>query len=129
MGDISEHFLRAEYECKCGCGFDTVDIMLNKVFEMVRKHFNAVVTVLSGCRCILHNETVQKQVNKNYVPYSSDSWHMKARAGDIRVQGVSPKEVYNFLNERFPQSCGIGLYHNRVHFDSRPIKARWDKTK
>ena len=30
MGDLSENFSRSEFECKCGCGFATVDVRKNK---------------------------------------------------------------------------------------------------
>jgi hypothetical protein len=34
--------------------------------------------------------------------------------------------VQNYLISRYPDSLGIGLYHNRVHVDTRTGKsARW----
>lgn len=121
MGDISEHFDRSEHECKCGCGFDTVDVKLSQAEEMLRNHFKAPVIVMGPNRCPFHNAATPGA--------AKGSLHMEGKAADYGVQDVTPQEVYDYLEKKFPGSCGIGLYHNRVHFDVRPVRARWDKTK
>lgn len=116
MGDISEHFNRSEFACKCGCGFDTVDIELIEILETVRHRFMRPITITSGCRCADHNYKIGG---------SKDSQHIKARAADFKVQGVEPKEVYEFLCSTFKDKFGFGLYSAWVHGDSRQAKARW----
>ncbi len=126
MGDISEHFNRSEFACKCGCGFDAVDVELLLVIEDARVHFNKPCHINSGCRCREHNEAVQKAANSNYVPYSSKSIHMKAKAADIWFDAVHPDNVAKYLEEKYPDKYGIGRYNGRTHVDVRMGKARWD---
>jgi uncharacterized protein YcbK (DUF882 family) len=113
---ISEHFKRSEFACKCGCGFDTVDYELILVLEAVRAWANGMCKVLSGCRCSRHNETVGG---------STGSQHKVSRAADIVIRTKTPKEVYEYLDERYPNKYGIGSYETFTHIDTRDIKARW----
>lgn len=119
MGDISKHFSRAEFACKCGCGFDTVDTELLKILEAVRVHFDKPVKINSGCRCEKHNKAVGGEVGGQ---------HLYGRAADIVVHGPSPAKVYQWLNAEYPEQYGIGVYPSWVHVDSRNGKARWLKT-
>ncbi len=115
MGDISEHFNRNEFACKCGCGFATVDVELIQVLEDLRQHYGPV-RVNSGCRCSSHNKSVGG---------SSDSEHMRGTASDITVDGYSPAKVQQYLLAKYPSKYGIGIYTTRTHIDVRSIKARW----
>jgi uncharacterized protein YcbK (DUF882 family) len=114
---ISPHFSRKEFECSCGCGFDTVDVELVEILEDVRFHFNSPVTITSGCRCEAHNASVGG---------AKDSWHTKGRAADIKVNDAHPEDVYNYLETKH-DAIGLGLYNTWVHVDSRGSKARWSK--
>lgn len=141
MGNLTKNFSREEFECECGCGFDTVDYELVDILQKSVVYFEdkynskVSVTITGGNRCVDHNETIQKIYNKNYVPYSSKSAHIKAKAADhkhyyikdgIKTQ-ISPIEVYDYYDRIYPNSIGVGLYSNRVHVDSRSTKARWGK--
>lgn len=116
MGDITENFNRAEFACKCGCGFDTVDIKLGKVLQALRTHFGKPVEVNSGCRCPEHNRRVGG---------SPGSQHLFGRAADVIVAGVHADVVADYLEARWP-NCGIGRYIGRTHVDTRGTPARWD---
>ena len=117
MGDLSLNFSRYEFKCKCGkCAQDTVDVELIKVLERVRSHFNARVTVNSGNRCEDYNRAVGG---------GEDSQHLKSRAADIVVKGVSPMDVYAYLVRIYPIKYGIGSYGTFTHIDTRALKARW----
>jgi uncharacterized protein YcbK (DUF882 family) len=116
MGDLTKYFSRSEFACKCGCGLDTVDIDTIAILEEVREHFDKPVTITSACRCVKHNNAVGGAVN---------SQHVKARAADIQVKGVSPIEVAMFVETLIPNSGGIGIYSTFTHVDSRSNKARW----
>jgi uncharacterized protein YcbK (DUF882 family) len=113
---LSEHFKRSEFACKCGCGFDTVDYELLVVLEDVRGWACGITKILSGCRCNRHNETVGGSV---------DSQHKLSRAADIVIRTKTPKEVYEYLDERYPNKYGIGSYETFTHIDTRTNKARW----
>ena len=47
---------------------------------------------------------------------------MRGMAADIRVNGMSAKELANKLNAIVPEECGIIVYKNWVHFDVREGK-------
>jgi len=116
MSQISPHFRRAEFACKCGCGFDTVDVDTLAVLEAVRTHFGKPTIINSGCRCPEYNAKVGGAPN---------SQHTLGRAADIRVQGVEPDAVYDWLAVNFP-TASLGRYATFTHVDTRSHgPARW----
>ena len=58
---------------------------------------------------------------------AKNSYHMRGLATDITISGVSPKEIYDYVNS-FHQG-GLGLYPTFVHVDVRDTvgdpKSRW----
>ena len=117
MARLSKNFSREEFACKCGCGFDTVDIELIGVLESVRAEFKAPILVTSGCRCLKYNQSVSG---------AADSQHTKGRAADIVVSGVSAPSVYAFLCIAYPSKFGFGRYDGFTHVDTRTNNARWN---
>ena len=119
-GDLSQHFSRSEFACHCGCGFGLgehdVSAELVRVLEGIRAHFDAPIMVVSGCRCARHNRTVGG---------ARFSRHVLGQAADIRVQGVVPKAVADFLCERYARTFGVGRYGTWTHVDVRATRARW----
>ena len=116
---IGTHFDRSEFACKCGCGFDTVDVKLLEVLEGVRAYFDVPVYVNSACRCVAHNHSVGG---------SPRSQHVKGRAADIRVLGHTPQEVADYVESMMKSWGGVGVYpkKNFVHVDTRSgDPARW----
>ena len=121
MGDLSSNYSRHEWVCKCGCGFDTVDAELVKVLQKnVSNHFKrrVLITPNGGCRCYMNNIECDG---------ANRSQHTQGKAADIKVDGISPEEVYDHLNKTFPNKYGLGLYKSFTHVDVRPEKARWGK--
>lgn len=117
-GDISKNFYRSEHACNCGCGFDTVDVELNHILQVdLRDYYNKKVTI-QGNRCPYWND---------HEDGSDDSQHMEAKAADTVVEGVSPLAVYTYLDRKYPDKYGLGLYDDFVHIDPRPDKARWNR--
>ncbi|MFC1567332.1 D-Ala-D-Ala carboxypeptidase family metallohydrolase [Thermodesulfobacteriota bacterium] len=55
MGDLSKHFSRGEFVCKCGCGADKVDITFLYKLEYARDRAGFNFHITSGCRCPSHN--------------------------------------------------------------------------
>jgi uncharacterized protein YcbK (DUF882 family) len=115
-----KYFIREEFACKCGCGFDTVDYKLAEILDSLREFFGKPITITSGCRCSKHNE------NEEGRPKSQ---HLVGRAVDFKVKDVHPDDVANLLEERYPKKYGIGRYNGRTHFDTRDELARWDLRK
>lgn len=139
MGDLTNNLSRHEFECECGCGFDTVDYALVKMLQDSVDYFEdkyktrVSIVITGGNRCYNNNEETQKKYNPNYVDGSSNSTHIEAKAADhkhykyingTKVQ-INPKEVYEYYDKLYPNNIGLGLYSNRIHVDSRDTKARW----
>lgn len=114
--NLSTHFKRSEFACKCGCGFSDINQHLIDVLEDVRGHFNAPVIINSGCRCERHNRAVGGK------PHSQ---HVLGNAADIRVKNVSPEQVANYLESKYTDKFGIGRYRAFTHIDVRETTARW----
>jgi len=112
---FSPYFHRSEFECKCECGFNTVDIQLLRLLELIRQRFGPV-TITSACRCDFHNASVGG---------SKFSQHKLGTAADIQVKDTTPLEVQEFFDERFPDAFGMGRYATFTHIDSRDSFSRW----
>ena len=115
MGDLNRYFSRAEFACKCGCGFDTVDALLLEALREVRVKFKKPVVITSACRCEEHNQSVGG---------SENSQHKKGRAADIVVVDTDPSLVADFVEDL---GMSVGCYPNFTHVDSRtgvPVKWR-----
>lgn len=130
MGDLTPNLSRSEFACRCGCGFDTVDIGLPAIIQGAADHFahriDAPVRVeVSGPnRCVQHNKDVGG---------ADDSEHLYARAGDIKLfirhsgKQIDPDLVADHLESEYPSQLGIGRYDGRTHVDNRTNgPARWD---
>ena len=111
-----EHFDRNEFSCKCGCGFDTVDVETLWVLEELRRWFGKPVHINSGCRCVNHNIVVGG---------SKNSKHLEGRAVDIYIDEVAPEAVYEYLDKLYPDRYGVGKYKTFTHLDTRRERARW----
>lgn len=117
MGDLSVNFSRKEFACRCGCGFDTVDAQLIEALEGVRQHFDAPVTINSGCRCDAYNRKIGGAPN---------SQHRFGRAADIVVRGFAPSAVAGHLDKTYPDRYGVGRYATFTHIDTRSgPRSRW----
>ena len=117
MGNISKHFNRSEFACKCGeCRPIAVDVELVKVLEDVRVMFGKPVNITSSYRCTKHNAAVGG---------ARTSMHLTGKAADIQVKDTAPKDVQAYLLNKYPNQYGIGKYNTFTHIDVRDIKARW----
>ena len=114
MSKLSENFTREEFACKCGCGFDDIDIRLVDLLQHVRDFFDVPVTITSGCRCEAHNEKSGG---------SFRSQHLYGKAADFVVRNVPPSVVYEFCDAMNPG--GLGSYETFTHMDVRDGRARW----
>ena len=114
MGDISEHFDRSEFACRCGCGLNTVDVDLLGYLVAIRAHFDRPVRISSGCRCPEHNVAVGG---------APTSQHLLGRAADISVDGTPPSVVQEYCDQLGVR--GLGRYEAFTHIDSRSKKARF----
>lgn len=116
MSFPSDFFKREEFACKCGCGYDTVDAELLDVLVELRHRFGEPIVINSGCRCDTHNTNVGG---------SPKSQHLLGRAADIAVKNVHPTQVYEYLDELYPDQYGIKAYATFTHIDTRTNRGRW----
>ena len=119
MGDLSAHFSKKEFACKCGCGFNQVKPELIAKLEKLRELCgNKPLKINSGCRCAKHNKAQNGAKN---------SQHLYGTAADVRLpdENMSVDEFAKLAEQA--GFDGIGKYSNRIHVDVRGYKARWDK--
>ena len=118
MGDLTLDFSRHEFACKCGCGFDTINLKTVDICQTLRNHFKRKITITSGCRCSKHNAEVGG---------SRRSQHLQGTAADVVVDEVDAQEVYDYL-ELYSRELGLGglgYYDSFTHLDVRQGRARW----
>lgn len=113
---VADNFLVNEFACKDGTDTIFIDLELVDVIQKIREHFDKPVIITSGYRTEPYNKKVGG-VNQ--------SQHLYGRAVDIKINGVSPKEVAKFAETLLPKSGGIGIYSTFTHIDVREKKARW----
>lgn len=122
---LTENFSLWEFECSCGC--DTPeDVLVNiknlaEELQKIRNHIGEPIGVNSGYRCIEYNR---------YIGSNDSSQHVKGKASDIAVEGISPEELLDEV--RYLIDCedlnikGIGIYNTFLHLDTRKKPAYWD---
>ena len=113
---LSPHFERHEFACRCGCGFDTVDVELIQLLENIRNHFNRRVDINSACRCLEYNRSIGSR---------DTSRHTQGKAADITVLGIPPNEVHAYVDSLSDQ-CGLGSYDTFTHVDVSEKRRRWN---
>lgn len=118
MGALSRNFSRSEFKCKCGkCSCDNVDQRLVDGLQELRDIIGEPIIINSAVRCPEHNKAVGGV---------SDSQHVKGKAADIRVDGMTPKKLAEYAEQvSVFKNGGIGTYKTFVHVDVRGHKARW----
>lgn len=93
---------------------------LAKNLQVIRDHIGKPIRINSGYRSPEYNEKVGG-VKK--------SQHLTGKAADMRVLGMSPKQLHDVILELIDskkiKQGGIGLYPTFVHYDIRGKKARW----
>lgn len=114
---LSANFRAKEFACNDGSNVIFISTELIAVLQNLREHFGKCVYINSGYRTISYNTMIENS--------SSNSAHCKGIAADIYITGVNPKQIYEYLNNLYPNKYGIGLYNSFVHIDVRHNKARW----
>lgn len=129
--NLSKHFKASETSCNCNCG-QNVDPVVNVLLELVRawadKMYGAKtrIKVSSGSRCVEWNKHEGGDPNSKHIDNIAVDFVVEYFTHNTWWQ-VPTKVIYDFLDDLFPTSLGLGLYDNFNHMDGRFIKARWDK--
>lgn len=112
---IGQHFKVKEFACKDGSQVVFIEDYLVSILDILRNKIGKPVIITSGYR------TPEWNAKAGGAKYS---YHMRGMAADIRVNGMTPKQVANMLNGIVPDECGIIVYKSWVHFDVRTSKYR-----
>lgn len=116
---LSKNFQVKEFACKDGSDTILIDPELVIILQKIRDHFEKPITINSAYRTASYNKKIHGATNSN---------HVKGMAADIRISGVSPKEIAAYAETIGVH--GIGLYETSsdgyfVHVDTRTTKSYW----
>tara|TARA_B100000424_G_scaffold231400_1_gene193692 strand:- start:242 stop:646 length:405 start_codon:yes stop_codon:yes gene_type:complete len=121
---LSKNFKKSEFRCRDGT--DVPEDLMNNLLELVenlqiiRDYIDKPVRVISGYRTPKYNRKIDG---------ARRSQHMKARAADLKVSGVSARELHEIITGLIKKGKikkgGVGLYKTFVHYDTRGWNARW----
>lgn len=114
---VSKNFKVKEFACKDGSDPVFISPELVDVLQKIRDHFGKPVNINSAYRTVTHNKKEGGAVC---------SQHLYGTAADIKVSGVSPKEVARYAETLLSGRGGIGIYSTFTHIDVREDKSRWN---
>lgn len=101
------HFTKKEFTCKCGCGYNPIDVKLVHVLETIRSHFGGKpVMITSGCRCTTYNRKVGGV---------EGSKHVLGRAADFYINGVTTATLLQYCQSLVKQGKLGYTYTNNTN--------------
>ena len=124
MAKLTTNFRLEEFKCKDGSHvpneYLTNVIELAKNLQVLRDYIGKPIIINSAYRSPKHNAKVGGAKN---------SQHLLAKASDLKVSGITPKELANTIEKLIEagkmKQGGIGVYKTFTHYDIRGKKARW----
>jgi uncharacterized protein YcbK (DUF882 family) len=94
--------------------------LLCENLQVLRDYIDKPIRVISGYRSKKYNTRIKG---------ARRSQHMFAKAADIKISGMKPKEVKALIEllikEGKMHKGGVGIYRTFVHYDVRGWNARW----
>lgn len=112
---VGKHFTVREFACKDGSQVVFIDDHLVSILDILRNQVGKPVYINSGYRTPTRNKAVGG---------AKYSYHMRGQAADIRIEGMTAKEIAKKLDKIIPSECGIITYNTWVHIDTRTKKYR-----
>ena len=124
MAKLTKNFRLQEFYCNDGTEIPnkylTNVIELAENLQVLRDYIDKPIHINSAYRHEIYNKSIGG---------SKKSQHLKAKASDIRVDGMNPSKVYiaieKLIKEGKMKQGGLGLYPSFVHYDIRGKKTRW----
>lgn len=111
MGDLSQHFSRSEFRCKCGCGKDNISPDVIALLERIRQKVGTM-KITSGVRCSKHNRASGGK---------ADSAHVAGLAVDIACADSGRR--FLLISEAMKAGCDrIGVHPGFIHLDVDDFK-------
>ena len=124
MAKLTENFSLQEFMCNDGSDvpneyLPNVIVLANNL-QVLRDFIKKPITINSAYRSPKYNAKVGGAKN---------SQHLVAKAADLRVEGLTPKELANAIESLIKagkmHQGGMGIYPTFTHYDIRGTKARW----
>ena len=123
---LTKNFNLSEFNCNDGSVTPYAVLenlrLLAKELQVLRDFIGRPITINSGYRSPHYNDVVIKGAK-----YSQ---HKLGTAADIKVEGLSAKEVHSIISELIKdgrmKEGGLGRYSSFTHYDIRGTKARWN---
>ncbi len=114
------HFKVEEFKCKDGTAVPA------KLYGNVKKLMALLETLRTACggKTIYVDSGFRTTAYNKKVGGAPLSQHLLAKAADIRVEGLTPKQVYGIASRINPNG-GVGRYDSFTHVDVRNGRARW----
>jgi uncharacterized protein YcbK (DUF882 family) len=121
---LSKNFSLDEFKSKDGAPTPP-EILENlqslaKNLQVIRDEIGKPIKINSAYRSPEHNKAVGGVKN---------SMHVKGKAADIVVTGLTPTQlaaiIFMLIEQKKIKQGGVGIYPNFVHYDIRGTKARW----
>lgn len=103
---LAPNFLLSEFASKDGADEVLVHDNLVALLQMIRYRFDKPVVITSGYRTRAHNKAIGG---------ATESRHIYGLAADIKVTGVSARDVQKFADEL--DVGGLGCYASFTHVD------------
>lgn len=122
MTKISKNFKLSEFQCRDGsdmppCVEENIRELVKTILQPLRDYVGVSITITSGYRSPAYNRRIGSR---------KTSQHVKGRAADFKIKGMTPKRVADFVQLYDPP--GLGRYKTFTHVDIRKgRKARWGK--
>lgn len=115
---LTTNFIAREFACQDNSDLVIINNLVPVVCQIVRNWFGYSFTPTSAFRTVSHNKNVGGASRSN---------HIYGMAVDIPAKSgkCTPRELYNFLDKLFSDSCEIGLYNWGVHFAATKEKSRF----
>lgn len=114
---LTKNFVVNEFASKDGTDPVVIHVLIPVICQVVRNWFGYPFAPNSAYRSLTHNKNEGGAAN---------SFHVYGKAVDIPVKnGMSPKELYDFLDKLCGDSCEIGLYRWGVHVGVSDTKKRF----
>ena len=63
--DEIKYFKKSEFNCKCGCGLNNIDLKLVKILDEIREHFEKLMTITCGTRCQKYNDSLRGSIKNS----------------------------------------------------------------
>ena len=114
---IAPNFQVKEFACSDGADVVLIHPFIPLICQIVRNKFNMPFSPNSAYRTVTHNKSVGGANKSN---------HIYGRAVDIPAKnGVTPKQLYDFVDTLFGNWGEIGIYNWGIHVGIQNTKKRF----